>query len=155
MDDDATTAGRTTGWEHFAHGADVGVRGFGRTRGAPGGHAARGLVAVVADDVEGVGGRERVEIACGPAPDDEILLVDWLNAVVFEMATRSMLFGRFAVRIEDDGDAGRRLRGEAWGEPVDLARHAAGVEVKGATYTALRVAREADGTWVAQCVVDV
>jgi tRNA nucleotidyltransferase (CCA-adding enzyme) len=29
------------------------------------------------------------------------------------------------------------------------------VEVKGATYTALRVAQEADGAWVAQCVVDV
>jgi len=38
---------------------------------------------------------------------------------------------------------------------VDIARHRPAVEVKGATYTALRVAQEADGAWVAQCVVDV
>ena len=137
------------GWEHFAHGADVGVRGIGATKEAAFEQAARALTAVVADDVDAVAAGERVEIAC-EAPDDELLLVDWLNALVFEMATRGMLFGRFRVEID-----GPRLRGEAWGEPVDLARHAAGVEVKGATYTLLRVAQEADGAWVAQCVVDV
>jgi SHS2 domain-containing protein len=66
------------------------------------------------------------------------------------MATRHMLFGRFEVRI--DGD---QLEGRAWGEPVDVARHHPAVEVKGATLTQLRVAKEPDGTWVAQCVVDV
>ena len=137
------------GWEHFAHGADVGVRGIGATKEAAFEQAARALTAVVADGVDAVAASERVEIAC-EAPDDELLLVDWLNALVFEMATRGMLFGRFKVRID-----GPRLRGEAWGEPVDLARHAAGVEVKGATHTLLRVAQEADGAWVAQCVVDV
>jgi tRNA nucleotidyltransferase (CCA-adding enzyme) len=78
------------------------------------------------------------------------LLVDWLNALVFEMATRRMLFSRFEVEI----GAGR-LRALAWGEAVDVERHKPAVEVKGATYTSLRVAQEADGTWVAQCVVDV
>ena len=33
------------------------------------------------------------------APDDELLLVDWLNALIYEMATRHMLFGRFAVSL--------------------------------------------------------
>jgi len=41
------------------------------------------------------------------------------------------------------------------GEPVDVARHAPACEPKGATYTALRVAHEADGSWSAGCVVDV
>jgi SHS2 domain-containing protein len=41
------------------------------------------------------------------------------------------------------------------GEPMDLAKHQMAVEIKGATYTALRVAQEEDGEWVAQCVVDV
>ena len=91
---------------------------------------------------------QRVAIEC-EAPDDELLFADWLNAVVYEMATRRMLFGRFAVRFD-----GHRLSGEAWGEPVDAARHHPAVEVKGATYTTLRVAREA-GRWVAQTVVDV
>jgi tRNA nucleotidyltransferase (CCA-adding enzyme) len=66
------------------------------------------------------------------------------------MATRRMLFGRFEVRIE-----GSRLSATAYGEPLDVARHEPSVEIKGATYTALRVRPEPDGRWVAQTVVDV
>jgi tRNA nucleotidyltransferase (CCA-adding enzyme) len=135
-------------WEHFPHAADVGVRGFGGTRAAAFEQAALALTAAVADPAD-IEAREEVAIACA-APDDELLLVDWLNALVFEMATRSMLFSRFAVEID-----GERLRGRAWGEPVDIKRHKPAVEVKGATYTSLRVAQEPDGIWVAQCVVDV
>ena len=65
------------------------------------------------------------------------------------MATRRMLFSRFNVQLH-----GAKLAGEAWGEPVDPARHHPAVEVKGATYTTLRVAHHGDG-WVAQTVVDV
>ena len=61
-----------------------------------------------------------------------------------------MLFGRFAVVLDDHA-----LAAQAWGEPLDRLRHRPAVEVKGATYTALSVARRPDGMWVAQCVVDV
>ncbi len=135
-------------WELFAHAADIGVRGFGATREAAFERAATALTAVLTDPRR-VRPRQVVEIAC-EAPDEELLLVDWLNALVYEMATRKMLFGRFAVRIENG-----KLSGEAWGEPVDVARHAPATEVKGATYTELRVAQREDGRWVAQCVVDV
>jgi SHS2 domain-containing protein len=60
-----------------------------------------------------------------------------------------MLFSRFAVSL-----AGNRLSAEAWGERVDVARHRPAVEVKGATYTMLRVAPQGEG-WLAQTVVDV
>jgi len=140
-----------TRWEHFPHQADVGVRGFGATLAAAFESAARAMTAAVAD-LDAVAPRTPVAVAC-TAPDRELLLVEWLNALVFEMATRHMLFSRFAVRLHAGPD-GERLEGEAWGEPVDPARHGLGVEVKGATYTALRVARD-DGTWTAQCVVDV
>ena len=43
----------------------------------------------------------------------------------------------------------------AQGEPVSVSRHRPAVEVKGATFTALRVGRNEDGQWVAQTVVDV
>jgi tRNA nucleotidyltransferase (CCA-adding enzyme) len=36
-----------------------------------------------------------------------------------------------------------------------MARHEPAVEVKGATYTALRVEQLEDGHWLVQCVVDV
>ena len=137
-----------TRWEHFPHEADVGVRGRGATLAEAFEQAALAMTAAITDP-ERVAAREAVDIAC-EAPDDELLLVDWLNALVYEMATRKLLFSRFEVRLE-----GRRLAARAWGEPADAARHQPAVEVKGATYTALRVAREADGSWLAQCVVDV
>jgi SHS2 domain-containing protein len=143
-----TTNATKGGWELFAHDADIGVRGCGATREAAFEGAATALTAALTDP-ERVRPRQAVEIAC-EAPDDELLLVDWLNALVYEMATRGMLFGRFSVRIE-----GRRLHGEAWGELVDVARHSPATEVKGATYTELRVAKREDGRWIAQCVVDV
>ena len=74
---------------------------------------------------------------------------DWLNALIYEMTTRRMLFARFEVHSD-----GLQLVASARGEAVDAVRHRPAVEVKGATYTALRVARE-DGHWVAQTVVDV
>ncbi|OGA07412.1 MAG: archease [Betaproteobacteria bacterium RIFCSPHIGHO2_12_FULL_69_13] len=134
-------------WEHFEHGADVGVRGRGASRAEAFAQAALALTAVVTDLAE-VEPRERVAIEC-EAPDDELLFAEWLNALVYEMSTRKMLFSRFRVRIR-----GGRLAGAAWGEQVDVARHHPAVEVKGATYTTLRVARD-NGGWVAQTVVDV
>ena len=135
-------------WELFPHGADVGVRGYGATREAAFANAAYAMTAALAEPNQ-VRPLRAVEIVCA-APDDELLLVDWLNALIYEMATRKMLFSRFTVRIE-----GEKLAGEAWGEPIDIARHKPGVEIKGATYTALRVAQEAGGRWLAQCIVDV
>jgi SHS2 domain-containing protein len=137
-----------THWEHFAHGADIGVRGVGATRAEAFAQAALALTAVVTDPAA-VESREAVAIAC-EAPDDGLLLVDWLNALVFEMATRHMLFGAFDVRL----DTGR-LRATAWGERVDRARHEPAVEIKGATHTSLEVAEDPGGMWRAQCVVDV
>jgi tRNA nucleotidyltransferase (CCA-adding enzyme) len=135
-------------WEHFEHGADIGVRGFGANEAQAFEQAALALTAVVTDPA-GVAGREAVDIACDAA-DHELLFAQWLNAIVYEMAVRHVLFGRYEVAI-DDG----RLHARAFGEPVDVARHRPAVEVKGATYTALHVARTADGGWLAQTVVDV
>ena len=135
-------------WEHFSHDADVGIRGRGATMAEAFAEAGRALTAVVTDP-SGVRADTTVEIHA-QADDPEMLLFDWLNALVYETATRDLLFSRFDVRI--DGD---RLEAKAVGEAVDVARHHPAVEVKGATWTGLRVARDEDGTWVAQCVVDV
>jgi len=135
-------------WKLFPHGADVGVRGYGETEAAAFANAARALTSVLVDPGE-VQPEEVVRIVC-EAPDRETLLVDWLNALVYEMATRGMVFGDFRVRLADG-----RLEAEAWGEPVDRVRHAPAVEIKGATYTALKVARDPNGFWTAECVIDV
>lgn len=135
-------------WEHFPHEADMGLRGIGRTKGEAFEQAALAMTAIITDPTT-VKAVEKVTIT-REATDDELLLVDWLNALIYEMATRKLLFSRFEVKVQN-----HRLVASAWGEPMDSARHEPTVEIKGATYTALRVAREANGEWVAECVVDV
>ncbi len=135
-------------WEHFSHDADMGVRGIAPSLAAAFEQAALGLTAVVTDP-SAIEPRERVELCCC-AEDRELLLYDWLNAIVYEMATRKLLFARFSVELQDG-----ELRAAALGEPVDPARHQPAVEIKGATMTELAVRQRDDGSWLAQCVVDV
>ena len=135
-------------WEHFSHQADIGVRGTGATVSEAFEQAACALTAVITD-LHAVQATRAVEIRC-QAPDRELLLVDWLNAIVYAMAVQHMLFSRFEVRTD-----GRQLSAYAWGETIDIARHQPAVEVKGATYTELKVTQDPVGRWIAQCIVDV
>ena len=134
-------------WEHFYHQADIGIRGVGATLVEAFEEAAIAMTTVICS-VDKVEQKEQVDIECADS-DTELLFVDWLNALIYEMATRRMLFGRFEVTLEGD-----ELKGKAWGETADPEKHETAVEVKGATYTQLRVGPDGD-KWVAQCVVDV
>jgi len=134
-------------WEHFYHQADIGVRGIGATLAEAFAEGAVALTAVICSP-EKLAAAEPVEIRC-ECDDRELLFADWLNALIYEMAVRRMLFGRFEVHVEGD-----TLTATAWGEQADPERHETAVEVKGATYTQLKVAQE-KGKWIAQCVVDV
>ncbi len=144
---DRTQSAGISRWEHFPHEADVGLRGFGYTPAEAFEQGALALTAVIT--AAAIEPRTPVEVSC-EAPDLELLFVEWLNAIIYEMAVRKMLFSRYAVRIE-----GTRLNGTLWGEPVDVMRHAPACEPKGATYTELKVAAGDDGIWSAACVVDV
>jgi tRNA nucleotidyltransferase (CCA-adding enzyme) len=135
-------------WELFPHEADMGVRGIGGSKEEAFEQAAVALTAVITDP-KSVAADEPVDFEC-EAPDDELLLVNWLNGLVYETATRRMLFSRFEVIID-----GKKLQAKAWGEPIDPARHQPAVEVKGATCTSLAVKQDDAGRWIAQCVVDV
>ena len=138
----------TVGWSHFPHQGDVGVCGIGHDMAEAFENAARAMTEVVAP-LETIRPEQCISVSCSAA-DPSILLLDWLNEVIYAMATRSMLFNGFHVHIE-----GEALVGEMRGEPVDPARHEPSVEPKGATLTELRVEQRADGMWLAQCVVDV
>lgn len=137
----------TPHWEHFEHKADMGVRGFGNKPAGAFEQAALAMSAIITD-LPLIEPREEVNIIC-EEPDQELLFADWLNALIFEMSTRYMLFSQFEVFIENG-----RLKAKAWGEPIDVKRHQPAVEIKGATYTELAVYRSQE-QWVAQCVVDV
>ena len=135
-------------WQHFTHEADIGVRGIGVTLAESFEQAACALMAVITEPGL-VQPSQQHEIVC-EAPDVEMLLVDWLNALVYEIAVQHLLFSRFEVQTD-----GKQLKATVWGESIDLDRHQPAVEIKGATLTELKVAQDNQGRWIAQCVVDV
>lgn len=135
------------GWRHFSHEADIGVAGFGPAPHWAFEQAALAMTRAITD--EPIGLPDYAMIFCeGDGVED--LFFAWLNAITYEMAVRSMVFGDYVVRI-----AGRRLCAAAYGEPIDQKRHQPACEVKGPTYTELRVTQAANGIWTAQCVIDV
>jgi SHS2 domain-containing protein len=138
----------TTRWEHFEHEADVGIRGIGPTIETAFEQAALAMTAVITDPKK-IEANQKIEISA-EATDPELLLADWLNSLLYEMATRSMLFGRFEVAIENN-----KLKAAAWGQKTDIKKHTPAVEVKAATYAELSVRKNDDGSWIAQCIVDV
>jgi len=137
----------TPHWVHFEHQADMGVRGFGNTPAEAFEQAALAMSAIITD-LPLIEPRKEVTIVC-EEPDQELLFADWLNALIFEMSTRNMLFSQFEVFIENG-----RLQASVWGEPINVKHHQPTVEIKGATYTELAVHKSQD-QWLAQCVVDV
>lgn len=135
-------------WEHFEHGADIGIRGIGSSVEQAFEQAALAMTAVMTD-IASVEPALAVPIAC-EAEDAELLFLSWINELVYQMAVRGLLFGRYQVSIK-----GGRLSATAYGEAVDQAKHQPAVEIKGATFTELHVYRQDDGRWLAQCIVDV
>lgn len=138
----------TRSWDHFEHGADIGLAATSDSREGLFEAMGAALTGVVTDPAI-VRPQQRIRIRCS-AGDDALLMVDWINSLIYEMATRRMLFGAWQVTL-------RGCDLDAWvdGELVDRERHQPAVEVKGATYTELLVDRDATGQWRARCVVDV
>jgi tRNA nucleotidyltransferase (CCA-adding enzyme) len=134
-------------YETFEHEADIGIRGFGNTAAEAFENAAMAMYSVMVK-VSAVGQKEKRTVTVS-APDRELLLVEWLNALLSLSDIEHMVFSKFNVIIE-----GTALTGTAWGERLDRERHEPSVEIKGATYYMLKVFEE-DGRFVAQCVVDV
>ncbi|MGO9172104.1 MAG: archease [Rhodomicrobium sp.] len=126
---------------------ELNIEGVGPTLGAAFGQAALAMIAAVADPAA-IRLEETIEIECA-APSAELLLADWLNAVVSEMAARGMIFGAFNVDTD-----GFQLRAAASGEHVSQERHGPAIEIKGATLRGLAVAEDRPGEWRAQCIVD-
>ncbi|HOK95635.1 MAG TPA: archease [Anaerohalosphaeraceae bacterium] len=135
-------------WEHFHHQADIGIRGIGQTLDEAFAEGATALMAVICSPQQ-VRPEKEVDICCH-CDEKDLLFADWINALIYEMDVRKMLFGRFEVHIEDSC-----LKAKAWGEPTDPNRHETAVEVKAATYMELKVYQNPAGLWIAQCVVDV
>ena len=135
-------------WEHFEHDADIGIRGIAAPLEQAFEQAAVAMTAVITDPLM-VSDSKAVDIQC-EATDTELLLVSWINELVYVMAVKGLLFNRYQVIINNG-----KLSATAFGEAVNRQKHHPAVEIKGATFTDLHVYQQTDGAWVAQCIVDV
>lgn len=132
--------------ETFEHGADIGIRGLGRSQSEAFVLAARAMFSLMAEDLERIPAETEVQIEVSGF-DSESLLLAWLNQLLAEADINRVLFCKFQVEL-----SGHELRGTAAGS--ELGEMEPGVEVKAATYSEAAVFREGEA-WVAQCVVDV
>jgi SHS2 domain-containing protein len=135
-------------YELFEHTADLGLRVRAADLDTLFAEAAACLFSAVVEDLSSV--RPETEVTVELAGEDrEYLLFDWLKDLLYRFDAEHMLFGRFEVKVRDDG-----LTGTARGEPLDPARHVLAHEVKAITYHELKVEKTDDG-WLAEVIVDI
>ncbi len=136
------------GFETFEHGADIGIRGIGRTLEEAFINAAKALFSLMVLNLEEVRPEKKVTLEVEGENLEELFL-EWLNKLLSLAGMENLVFSEFGCQIKD-----LSLSGWAAGEPINEKKHELGEEVKGATYTMLKV-EKVNGFWVAQCVVDV
>ena len=130
------------------HTADIGFRARGRTLAELFESAAEALAALALEEAD-VTPREAYALAAD-GEDLESLLVNWLSEVLYLLDGRRVALGRFEVQEIASG----RVRGEAFGEPLDPVRHRAKMVIKGVTYHQLKIAQDQQG-WVAEVFLDI
>ena len=135
------------GFEIIDHTADVGVVAYGDNISQAFSNAARALFSLITelDSVAEVVYRD-IELT---ATDEESLLVEWLNELIYLFDTENIVFKRFDVTVLSNV----RLRARSYGEKVDSLRHRLKTGVKAATYHMLRV--EKGNGWQVQVIFDI
>lgn len=132
----------------FEHTADVGLRIEAATLVELFAEAGRGLMSLIVEDVDRVGGDESRALALEAASLED-LLFDYLSEVLYLFDAE----GFVPVRYELETD-GCRLRAVLGGGAFDPARDGGGLEVKAITYHGLKVERLGSG-YAAEVIVDV
>jgi len=124
---------RKKDFEIINHTADVGIIAYGADMSQAFANAARALFSLITelDDVEEVLHRD-VELT---ASDEESLLVEWLNELIYQFDTEAILFKRFDIIQLNN----TRLKARGYGEKVDKSKHKIKIGVKAATYHMLKV----------------
>jgi len=138
----------SAGWEHFDVEADVGVRGWGGTRGEAFAQATLGVFSLLVspDEVEP---RERREVRA-QAESPEALLVAWIDECLYVHEIEGFVARSVELTVCTDTLA----HGVLHGEPLDHNRHRVGTVVKGATYHQVAVTVR-EGLHEARIIVDV
>jgi len=134
-------------FEILDHTADVGIIAYGNDMKQAFANTAKGLFSLITelDNINEVLYRD-IELV---APDQESLLVEWLNELIYLFDAEGVIFRRFDI-VELDAT---RLKARSYGEKVDSSKHKLKTGVKAATYHMLKVDKT-DGCKV-QVLLDI
>ncbi len=140
-------------FETFEHGADVGIRGYGKTLEEAFSNILLALLEVMVEDFkeEELKAEKKLKITLH-ADEVEELLVMFVNRAISLCYTEDLVFFKFEGRITQNQKF--KLEGDLLGESFKEEKFGYGVEVKGATFTMAKVYKQ-DDFWVCQCVIDV
>ena len=138
-------------WAVVEHTADVGIEVRTATLEALFVDAAAGFCDAITE-VARIGGDEERTFEVDAAGLD-LLLVAWLEELLFRFDTTGVLYPRGEASVEGKGDSWS-LRAWMRGERFDSARHPLKVQVKAITYHGLEVARDEQG-WRARVIFDI
>jgi len=134
-------------FEIVNHTADVGIIAYGADIKQAFANAARALFSLITelDEVAEVLHRD-IELI---APDEESLLVEWLNELIYLFDAENIIFKRFnIIKLNNT-----QLKARSYGEKVDSLKHKLKTGVKAATYHMLKV-NKGDGCQV-QVLFDI
>jgi len=135
-------------FEQFPHTADIGMRVFGKDLKELFENAALSMFDIIAD-LEGLKASITQDIEL-TAADYEELLVAWLDELLYNFYTKSIIFSRFEVTELSD----KKIKAKAYGRPVGENRNRLKSEIKSATYSDLKIKKTDEGYQV-EIIFDV
>ena len=138
-------------YEFLDHEADIGIRSTGDTLEEAFEEGAKAMFAVMVD-IETVEAIQKIEIEV-KANDIAALFVEWLNELLTQSDIEGIFFSLFEITTIESLENTYLLKGSAFGESRDSKKHILRTEVKGATYSGLKVWESQK--FHAQCVLDV
>ncbi len=120
-------------FEVLEHTADVGIIAYGSDMKKAFANAAKGLFSLITEpgDVEEIEHRD-IELT---APDQESLLVAWLNELIYLFDAEQIIFKRFDIAQLND----THLKARSYGYKVENSKHKLKMGVKAATYHMLKI----------------
>jgi len=135
-------------FEIIDHTADIGIIAYGTDIKQIFANAALGLFSLMAklDDIKEDAQRDLVL----SAEDEEVLLVEWLNELIYIFDVEHIVFKRFEI----DKLSGNQIKARCFGQKIKPGQHKLKREIKAATYHMLRISKT-NSNYEVQVIFDI
>jgi len=137
-------------FEFFDVTADAGFKSYGSTLEEAFENAALAMFEVMTDTYS-IKHKIKKEIVV-ESEDEYALLYDWLSEFLVILDSEFIVFSKFDVKIEKNGE-GYILKGTAWGEEFDSKKHEIRAEVKAVTYHLMKIKK--NNGYMVQVILDI